>query len=64
MNGQVAGAGQGSQVRARTYALLTDGSTVEIRPAQPGDVEDGAWRARQGGQDPELSGLRTADAGH
>ena len=40
MNGHAAGAAQESQVGARTYALLTDGSTVEIRPARPGDAED------------------------
>jgi acyl-CoA synthetase (NDP forming)/GNAT superfamily N-acetyltransferase len=40
VNGHVTGTAQGSQVSPRTYALLTDGSTVEIRPAHPGDVED------------------------
>jgi acyl-CoA synthetase (NDP forming)/GNAT superfamily N-acetyltransferase len=40
VNGHAAGAGQGSRVSAGTYALLTDGSTVEIRPAHPGDAED------------------------
>ena len=29
----------GRQVMPRTYALLTDGSTVEIRPAAPADAE-------------------------
>jgi acyl-CoA synthetase (NDP forming)/GNAT superfamily N-acetyltransferase len=40
MNGNRAGAGQVSQVSVPAYALLTDGSTVEIRPAQPDDAED------------------------
>ena len=40
MTGHAAGTAQKSQVSARTYALLTDGSTVEIRPAHPGDAED------------------------
>jgi acyl-CoA synthetase (NDP forming)/GNAT superfamily N-acetyltransferase len=40
MSGQAAGAGQRSQAGPRAYALLTDGSTVEIRPARPGDAED------------------------
>jgi hypothetical protein len=40
VNGHVAGTGHGSRVGAATYALLTDGSTVEIRPAHPGDAED------------------------
>ena len=29
-----------ARVSDRTYALLTDGGTVEIRPAHPGDAED------------------------
>jgi len=40
VTGHAAGTAQKSQVSARTYALLTDGSTVEIRPAHPGDAED------------------------
>ena len=40
MSGQAAGARQRGQAGARAYALLTDGSTVEIRPARPGDAED------------------------
>jgi acyl-CoA synthetase (NDP forming)/GNAT superfamily N-acetyltransferase len=40
VTGHVAGTAQKSQAGARTYALLTDGSTVEIRPADPGDAED------------------------
>src|SRR5262245_5477013 len=40
VNGHAPGTGHGSQVSAPTYALLTDGSTVEIRRAHPGDAED------------------------
>jgi acyl-CoA synthetase (NDP forming)/GNAT superfamily N-acetyltransferase len=40
MTGQAAGTGERSRASARAYALLTDGSTVEIRPACPGDAED------------------------
>ena len=39
MNMAAAGAGQQAQASARVYALLTDGSTVEIRPAGPQDAE-------------------------
>jgi hypothetical protein len=35
VNGYVAGTAQRSLVSARTYALLTDGSTVEMRRARP-----------------------------
>ncbi len=34
-----AAAGTGQQANAHVYALLTDGSTVEIRPASPEDAE-------------------------
>src|SRR5689334_18910356 len=37
MNTATAGAGQ--QANAHVYALLTDGSTVEIRAARPEDAE-------------------------
>jgi hypothetical protein len=40
VNGHVVSASQGSLAGAGTYALLTDGSTVEIRRAHPGDAED------------------------
>jgi acyl-CoA synthetase (NDP forming)/RimJ/RimL family protein N-acetyltransferase len=40
MSGHEAGAGQAGQASVATYALLTDGSTVEIRPAHPCDAED------------------------
>jgi acyl-CoA synthetase (NDP forming)/GNAT superfamily N-acetyltransferase len=40
MTERARGHGQPGQVGTRAYALLTDGSTVEIRPADPGDAED------------------------
>jgi acyl-CoA synthetase (NDP forming)/GNAT superfamily N-acetyltransferase len=46
----------GSQVMPRTYALLADGSTVEIRPALPGDA--GAVRAMHAAMSPENLYLR------
>ncbi len=39
MTGGEARSGRQQQVKAGTYALLTDGSTVEIRPARPADAE-------------------------
>src|SRR5215469_12797073 len=39
MNMAAAGAGRQAQANARVYALLTDGSTVEIRAARPEDAE-------------------------
>jgi succinyl-CoA synthetase alpha subunit/GNAT superfamily N-acetyltransferase len=46
----------GHQVMPRTYALLTDGSTVEIRPARPQDAE--AVRAMHTALSPENLYLR------
>ena len=44
------------QVMPRTYALLTDGSTVEVRPARPEDAE--AVRAMHAVLSPENLYLR------
>jgi len=44
------------QVMPRTYALLTDGSTVEVRPARPEDAE--AVRAMHAALSPENLYLR------
>ena len=44
------------QVMPRTYALLTDGSTVEIRPAGPQDA--GAVRAMHAAMSPDNLYLR------
>ncbi len=47
---------QGGLVMPRTYALLTDGSTVEIRPAGPADAQ--AIRAMHEAMSPENLYLR------
>jgi predicted CoA-binding protein/GNAT superfamily N-acetyltransferase len=54
MNTATAGAGQ--QANAHVYALLTDGSTVEIRSAGPGDAE--AVRAMHVAMSPDNLYLR------
>src|SRR5215475_7156069 len=56
VNGHAPGTGHGSQVSAPTYALLTDGSTVEIRRAHPGDAE--AVRAMHAAMSPDNLYLR------
>jgi len=52
----VAGTGKEQRTGARTYALLTDGSTVEIRPAAPADTE--AVRAMHAAMSPNNLYLR------
>jgi ATP-grasp domain len=54
MTGDVAQASR--QVMPRTYALLTDGSTVEVRPARPEDAE--VVRAMHAALSPENLYLR------
>jgi hypothetical protein len=44
----------------QVYALLADGTTVEIRPAGPDDY--GAWRAAPRGHVPDFADIRAADA--
>jgi acyl-CoA synthetase (NDP forming)/GNAT superfamily N-acetyltransferase len=44
------------QARASSYALLTDGTTIEIRPAQPGDFD--AVRDMHAGMSPDNLYLR------
>jgi len=56
MNENEAGAGQVSPLTVPAYALLTDGSTVEIRPARPGDAED--VRAMHAAMSPDNTYLR------
>ena len=47
---------------AAMYALLTDGSTVEIRPARPQDAE--AVRAMHAGMSPDNIYLRFRSEEH
>jgi acyl-CoA synthetase (NDP forming)/GNAT superfamily N-acetyltransferase len=56
MNTAAAGAGRQAQATARVYALLTDGSTVEIRQAGPQDAE--AVRAMHVAMSPDNLYLR------
>jgi acyl-CoA synthetase (NDP forming)/GNAT superfamily N-acetyltransferase len=56
MNTTEAGTGQLARASARVYALLTDGSTVEIRPGGPEDA--GAVRAMHAAMSPDNLYLR------
>jgi len=56
MNAEAAGAPRRGRAAERIYALLTDGSTAEIRPARSADAE--AVRAMHEAMSPENLYLR------